>query len=624
MAGELLYYHFQDGSMLLVNADYADVIGDNGGQLMVRAPHFIKLFTEGHTDLFEPFDKYDLDGNHWVLDNQGILKINNTTVLNSGDSNLHLEYDESGVTPKLTLWGDSVGTPPILSMAEIEPKYRGDSPLRTASCGFIDAYNQYITIERFLSVANLNSFGYVRFCNAHKIFDDYNSFIYATLMTYGSAGWIGNGGTVWFVDREFTAHSSSGFTFDLNNISYTASLFNDTPPIIDPYDPGDDAPVGEGGGGPQDFQDVPIPRSSLPSISAAATGFTRLYNPSLQQLNDLANYMWTDNTFLQTLINQFAQLLENPMDYMIALNLVPCAVPNGADETFKLLFIPTNVQMPPVTNQFVDVDCGTVTVPEQFNSALDYAPYTKISCFLPYIGTVQLDTDEVMGKELHLWYRIDVFTGGCVADIVFDGGVRYEFTGQCAINVPFSSADFTGYISAMLQAAKSVASVAAGASGNAPLAAELAGMPEPKTSRTTGTVTTTNFDKDFNFKGTSVKETDMQRSSSQASFGSLVMQNVANTVGAVMTAKPVITRSGGFSGNTGYLGVRRPYLTIESPRLVNPKQYGKFNGYPSMKYLSLANLSGFTQIQQIQLNGFGATNPELDEMLSLLKSGVIF
>ena len=399
--------------------------------------------------------------------------------------------------------------------------------------------------------------------------------------------------------------------------------------LEDPYAGGGTSEPG-GGGGTFDLNsdDVSIP--PLPTLSFAATGFTRIYNPTLTELNALANYLWTDTTFLNTVANHLKQLIENPIDAIISLGLLPCSIPNGSPEAVKVMYINTGVMMSPATTQFVDVDCGTYTLQEFYGSALDYNPYTKVHCYLPYIGQVTLDTDEVMGKTIHVRYRIDIVTGMCAALISvnqsgsMDECVLYQFSGHCSINMPINSADFSGYIGAAMTAGKMVAGVVAGASGNMALAAELTGAPAPhsstsetmekKTERNpkTGRQVTT---------GTSTRTTT--HTTPGASFGEMARKATSNTVSAVMGSKLTVEHAGGFTGNSGYLAVRRPYLIIERPRMCNPQEYGKYNGRPSMIYMSLSNCSGYTEVQSIQFENIGATNPELSELSELLKTGVI-
>lgn len=388
---------------------------------------------------------------------------------------------------------------------------------------------------------------------------------------------------------------------------------------VDPYaEAGYTEP--EDGNGSFDFDGDGVSMSTLPTTSFASTGFVRIYNPSLQQLSDLAAYMWTDNTFMQTLINHAKQLLENPIESIISLNLLPCSIPRGVDEVVRVLFINTEVSMPPVTAQFVEVDCGSVQLTETYGSALDYSPYTKVHCFLPYIGTVTLDTDEVMGKTISIKYRIDIATGVCVAHIMLDGDVYYQFSGHCAVAMPITSADFSTYIAAAIGTAKAVAGIAAAGAGAPGVAAALTGTAAPRSTTSKSSETERNPN-----TGRQITTGTVSRSSESrgATFGEIAAKAVSNTVGAVMGSKMVVEHSGGFTGNSGYMGVRRPYIIVEIPAIANPRDYSKYNGYPSMITARLGDCTGYTEVQSVQLTGFTATNTELSQIGELLKAGVI-
>lgn len=439
--------------------------------------------------------------------------------------------------------------------------------------------------------------------------------------------------------RSFSALSNAGYyvsSFTWTSDEVLSSLFGDnySPPDYDipdnPYEPG--GPSGEGGGGGSfdDDSDI-IGMPSLPTLSSANTGFTRIYNPSLSQVQDLARYLWTDDSVIETIWNHIKQFFENPMDAIIGFNLVPVVVPNGGTENFKLMYIDTGVSMTVAANQFVDVDCGTLEIKPYYGSALDYSPYTKISCFLPFIGNVSLNVDEVMARTLQVKYRVDICSGSCVAYILVDGNAIYQYSGHCAIPIPLASADFSSYVNAAISVAKLAgAALTAGAGALAGQTAENASQQtnqivsttqqvttarNPATGRqiTTGTVTTTTT-RDLPSK---------EQSSTEASFAGISAQNVSNTVGAIMSSKPHIEHSGSFSGNSGYLGVRRPFIIIERPNMCMPANYQALNGFPCMITLELGSCKGFTRIQQVQLTGLHATNPEQAEILQLLKSGVI-
>lgn len=386
---------------------------------------------------------------------------------------------------------------------------------------------------------------------------------------------------------------SGNFTDAKNAVYYAINNHSidppDPPSPEQPSDPFGDGGTSEtgGGGGSFDFESADIPESPLPTLNATATGFTRVFNPSLTQLNALASYLWTTDSFWETVFNHTKQLLENPMQYMIALNMLPVAVPQGSSQSVKFLWIDTGVSMPPVTNQFVDVDCGTYTFNPIYGSALDYSPYTEIELFLPFIGLVQLDTDEVMGKTIQVKYRVDVFTGICVASILVNGSVLYQHQGTCAISIPFSGADFTRYVSAVTTIAKAGISVAS-ASPNAISGSD---------------TTSSNYNNHV--------------------YPVTIANAVTNSVAAVVGSKPTIEHTGSFGAVSGYLGTRYCWVNIKAPRMANPDKYGAYNGYPTMVTMNLSECSGFTKVQSIYLNGFGqATADELSELDELLKSGV--
>lgn len=396
-----------------------------------------------------------------------------------------------------------------------------------------------------------------------------------------------------------------------------------------PYEPG--GPSGPGDLPPGTFDDTsdPIPDSPLPTISAADTGFTRIYNPTLSQVQELARYLWTEPSILDTIWNHIKQFFEDPMQAIIGFNLVPCKVPDGGTRSFALMFIDTGVQMTSAANQFVDVDCGTFKLERYYGSALDQNPYTKVSCFLPYIGTVHLNTDEVMGTTLQVKYRIDIVSGSCVAKILVDGSVLYQYSGHCAITIPISAADFSSYVSAAIAVGTAAAGMAVGAAAGA--AVPTGSMIAPTLPVSAGAIggptelATISPPTDFQLNVATFTH-NMNVSQSQAKsadFAGLAESAVLNSAGQTMGSKMQIEHSGSFSGNSGYLGVRRPFLIIERPNMCLPETYGRLNGYPSMITLNLGECKGFTRVQQVQLTGCTATNPEQSEILQFLKSGVI-
>lgn len=407
----------------------------------------------------------------------------------------------------------------------------------------------------------------------------------------------------------------------LNEIPNSEILNPSNPFPIDPSGP--NIP-----GGQFDDQSDIIGDSSLPTLSASDTGFTRIYIPTLSQVKDLARYLWTDDTVIETIWNKIKQFFENPMEAIIGFNLVPVPVPSSGTKSFALMYIDTGVDMDTAANQFVDVDCGTLPIQLYYGSALDYSPYTKVSCYLPYIGMVQLNTDEVVGRTLQVKYRIDIVSGSCVAKIFVDGNCIYQYSGHCAITIPIAASDFSSYVSAAISVAKLAVGAATGGSAGAAAAAlnadvgqQTGSMFSVQSAGSDGGQIQLFAQGGASGPGT---QTEPEIKNTQASFSGITPQNVANTVGEIMTAKPHVQHSGSFSGNSGYLGVRRPFVIIERPNLCLPENYQGLNGFPAMITMLLGECSGYTKVQQMVLSGCTATNPEQAEIMSLLKGGVIF
>lgn len=181
-------------------------------------------------------------------------------------------------------------------------------------------------------------------------------------------------------------------------------------PSPDPEpDPEPDPPVpGDG-----DTESDPIPDPPpLPTWDVTNTGFVVVYNPSVTEIRELAYFMWSGD-FTDLIKKMFAE----PFAALISLKMLFSPVVTGAKQKVWLGNVETTVSMSKVTQQFVDVDMGTINVTEFFGSFADYAPYTKIHIFLPFIGYKDLNVDEVMNAQIHLRYRIDVYSGISIAQL---------------------------------------------------------------------------------------------------------------------------------------------------------------------------------------------------------------
>lgn len=331
-----------------------------------------------------------------------------------------------------------------------------------------------------------------------------------------------------------------------------------TPPEPEPNPPDPNPPVPD-----------PIPTIPLPTLDTTrADRMFTVYNPTDANVNSLGAFLWTSNV-----IEQIKKLWDDPMQAIISFHKIYGAPTVGSSQEIVLGYIESGVSAPVVTSQFCEVDCGSVTVPELLNNATSYAPFTSLHIYLPFIGIMELDTNECMKATLHVKYRIDVYTGTCIALIYVSRNpdltheqVLYTFSGNASQQLPLTSSSFGGAISALLGLAGAGVAVASG--------------------------------------------------------GALGVAAGAVSAAHSLTQEMVhINRSGGLSANAGILGSRTPYLILSRQYCSDANGYAGFYGYPSNKTVYIGNCNGYIKCKDVIFRG-SCTQAEAEEIESLLKSGV--
>lgn len=357
-------------------------------------------------------------------------------------------------------------------------------------------------------------------------------------------------------------------------------------PIINPANPYPNIPdsESEGGEGTGNFSGDTISEPSLPSKSAMGSGLVQLYNPTVSQLRSFGQWLWNTNGFD---LNDLKRVFNDPMDMIIGLSIFPVAPEvSGTPDTIKLGNIDSEVNSNVLSSQFKRIDLGTINLEEVYNSYLDYAPYTKVQIFLPFIGIRDLDCDDVMGKAIHLTYSVDMLSGACVAHVLVNGSTMYEYGGSCNEQVPLTARDLTTIFSGIASV------VATGAGAVAAISAGIAALPaEASAGAVLGTA------------GVGV-----------TGAGASIARNV-------ISSKPSVEHGSGIGGTTGYLSCKKPYMIVQRPRLCHPANQEHFTGYPGFIYVSaLSQLEGFTKMVNVELTRIHATDAELEEIAEWLMS----
>ena len=300
--------------------------------------------------------------------------------------------------------------------------------------------------------------------------------------------------------------------------------------------------------------------------SGTAKSLFAIYNPEQSEIDSFGAWLWSP-----AFVDQLLKLFNDPMQSIIGLHKIFAPPVISGTNTIHVGYLDSGVSSKIVGAQYVTVPCGSVSLSEYFGNVFDYDPFTEVSIYLPFIGIERLNVGDVMRSSIEVVYHVDVITGACLAEIKvtrdLSGGTLYTYSGNCAVQYPISSGSYMGIVA-------SIASIAGGV---------------------VGTI---------------------------ASGGALAPIALGAVNGA-LGARTRVEHSGGFSGNAGAMGIKKPYLIISRPQTALANTFPAFDGYPANESVILNNCTGFIRCNEVHLENVPATSDELNEIESLLKSGII-
>lgn len=314
-----------------------------------------------------------------------------------------------------------------------------------------------------------------------------------------------------------------------------------------------------------DVGDGDTPPAVIPTGSVDA--LYSIYNPTQAQVNSFGAWLWSPD-----FVDQLKKLFNDPMQSIIGLHKVFATPATSGTGTIHVGYLDSQVGSKLVSDQYTEVDCGSISLVEYFGNALDYLN-TDIYLYLPFVGIVPLNVDDVMRATIGVKYKVDVLTGACLAVVNVSrdgaGGQLYTYSGNCAVQYPLSSGSYMGIVASIAGIAGAVV----------------------------GTI---------------------------ATGGAMLPVAIGAGASALSGAKTKVEHSGSLSGNAGAMGIKKPYLIIRRPQTAIADNFDVFKGVSNNEFVSLGSCSGYTQIRYVNLENFaGATKEELYEIENLLESGII-
>lgn len=300
--------------------------------------------------------------------------------------------------------------------------------------------------------------------------------------------------------------------------------------------------------------------------TGTASALYKIYNPTDAQVQSFGAWLWSPN-----FVDQILKMFNDPMQAIISLHKIYVSPHVGGSTNIKVGYLDSGVAANYVDQQYVTVDCGTVKLNETYGNAVDYASFVNI--YLPFVGIVPLNTADVMRGTIGVKYHVDVITGALLVDVSIkrdgeSGGILYQYTGSCSEQYPLSSGSYMGIVTGILGIAAGIA----------------------------GTVAT----------------------------GGAAAPMLLGAGAAASGMRANIQRTNGFSGNSGAMGCKKPYLIVEKPITARANNDAHMIGYPSNQYATVSSLRGFIKAKSIFTNNINrATDAEKARIKSLFMEGVI-
>ncbi|MBR4414873.1 MAG: hypothetical protein IKS59_06145 [Aeriscardovia sp.] len=341
-----------------------------------------------------------------------------------------------------------------------------------------------------------------------------------------------------------------------------------------PPEPGGDPVIVTPGSG-----SVPVPPANEPNEDL---GFCAIWRMTPSYLESFCQWLWSTN-----FIDQVLAYFTSPNDAIVGVHKIYWTPTySSVLKEIQCGYLNSNCNGWPVTQRYNTIDCGSVTLNEEYGNVYDYAD-TEVIIYLPYIGFIPLDLSLCMRGSIGVKYVLDVVSGAgvCQISVTRDGLENHiaSYGCSCASPIPISSGNYIAIV-------QSVATAAAQA---------IQGVG--------GLVNSKAFAK-MNDLGKAGQITGVAE----------------GALGALDGAKTNVQLSGRFSSQVGDMDNKKPYIIIKRPNAVPAQRNYDFIGKPSRQVATLSELSGFNQVVKIHPADTGAmTEEEIAEMEEIFSSGVI-
>lgn len=310
----------------------------------------------------------------------------------------------------------------------------------------------------------------------------------------------------------------------------------------------------------------------------------------------------------QTLTNF---LTNNPLDCVISLKRFPFADMSTASAVNIVLGkVRVSAAGKPFSADSTIKSCGIKHVYRRFKDFQWQNYLCEYFLYLPFCGTLQLDAETVIGRDLKVYYAIDYTTGTCTAFVTTfddDGAECYldSASGNLAIDVALTGVETATLTGQIYNANENL-----------------------KLTKFNQAIGYVKSGMDVATSASKVKYNPTGLFNSALDLGQDIANNVVSNKNAewnINNTQIPLKMIGASSGCNAFQGELRPCLIIHYPITVsgfNKDAYLHTVGAACCESGLIGSYSGYVEVSNVDLSGFRATATEKNMILSALSAGV--
>lgn len=311
----------------------------------------------------------------------------------------------------------------------------------------------------------------------------------------------------------------------------------------------------------------PINIVGVPPVRTTPTeqynGMVRTWYTGSDEMDTVNSVLWQDsvldiltqmfrNSPLDCVL-RFSELYAQPVEeinYTDVGNIVLGKVDCGDDSASNI-----------ISNRYIEMELGQTQIPRYFYDFRDYAPYTSMMIYLPFVQWTNLNINDFVGHDLKLTATVNIITGDLVYHVlsVDDNGERelYTLTGNCSNTLPMSANDRASIVSGII-----------------------------------------------------------------GTLSSLAVGNVFGAIGGIANINEKTIGTGSITGNVGGMCNKVPYIVVTRPCTYDDVDMSKQVGDTTNVVCSLGAVTGYVRCKEIHIDSIVAPDEIKEYITELCKSGV--